>query len=833
MDFYTHAFQRGRTIYLRGVENGKRFNRKIDYSPYLFINSKKKDSEYRTLSGKPVDKITFGDIYEAKEFLNQYKGINGMDIYGFDRFLYCFLNDEYPQEIVYDKDLINIVNIDIEVESDSGFPDVRQADKRVTAITMKLRDTIVVLGCGDFVTDDENVHYVKCKNEEQLLLKFLDAWRALDVDIITGWNVEFFDIPYLVNRITKVHGEAFAKKLSPWGFLYDQEVEVNNRKQQTYTLVGITSLDYLELYKKYTYAQQESYRLDYICSIEIDERKVDYSEFDNLFTLYKEDFQKFIEYNIKDVLLVDKLDEKLKFIDQALTIAYDAKTNIEDVFTSVRLWDVIIHNYLLSKKTVIPQFVRHDKSAQFAGAFVKDPLVGLHNWVVSFDINSLYPSLIVQYNISPECYSGKIGRNFTVDQLLAGGLDDDEIQDFIKEKNYAITANSCIWDKSKKGAFPELVEKMMTERKMYKNRMIEAKKKYEKNPSKELSNEIARNNNMQMARKIQLNSLYGTLGNQYSRWFQLEFAEAITLTGQFVIRWVAININQYLNNLLKTDNKDYIIAIDTDSNYIVLDAVVKKFFEGKDVDTITTAVDKICNDKLEPLIDKCFDDLAEHTNAYTNFLKMKRESIANKGIWTAKKRYMLNVYDNEGVRYKEPKLKMMGIEAVKSSTPSSCRAKIKEAIKLIMETDEKTLQSFIQRFREEFRQMPFEDIAFPRGCRGLSEYSDRFEVYKKGTPIQVRGALLYNMLLEKHGVSTKYPRVQEGEKIKYCYLKLPNPLKENIISVPSVLPKEFGLNAHVDYDLQFDKAFLDPLKIILNVINWQPEKISTLEEWFT
>jgi DNA polymerase elongation subunit (family B) len=833
MNFYTHAYQRGNVIYLRGIENGKRFKTKVEYAPYLFVNSKNKTSEFKTLTGKPVDKIDFGSIYEAKDFLKQYNDISGMDIYGFDRFVYCFLNDEYPGEIVYDKDLINIVNIDIEVESDSGFPDVRQADKRITAITMKMREKIMVFGCGEFTTDNEHVHYFKAKNEAQLLLDFINVWRKLDIDIVTGWNAEFFDIPYIVNRITKVHGGEFAKKLSPWGMLLEQDVEVNNRKQQSYTLVGISNLDYLELYRKYTYAQQESYRLDYICSIEIDERKVDYSEFDNLFTLYKEDFQKFIEYNIKDVLLVDKLDEKLKFIDQALTIAYDAKTNIEDVFTSVRLWDVIIHNYLLSKKTVIPQFVRQDKSAQFAGAFVKDPLVGLHNWVVSFDINSLYPSLIVQYNISPECYSGKIGRNFNIDQLLAGGFDDDEIQDFIKEKNYAITANSCIWDKSKKGAFPELVEKMMTERKMYKNRMIEAKKKYEKNPSKELSNEIARNNNMQMARKIQLNSLYGTLGNQYSRWFQLEFAEAITLTGQFVIRWVAININQYLNKLLKTDNKDYIIAIDTDSNYLVLDAVVKKFFDGKDVDTITTAVDKICNDKLEPLIDKCFADLAQHTNAYTNFLKMKRESIANKGIWTAKKRYMLNVYDNEGVRYKEPKLKMMGIEAVKSSTPSACRAKIKEAIKIIMETDETTLQSFIQRFREEFRQMPFEDIAFPRGCRGLSEYSHKTEVYKKGTPIHVRGALLYNMLLERYEVTSKYQRVQEGEKIKFCYLKLPNHIQQNVISVPTVLPKQFDLNKCIDYDTQFDKAFLDPLRIILDVIGWQPEKIATLEDFFS
>ena len=833
MNFYTHAHQRGNYIYLRGIENGKRIKHKIEYSPYLFINSKNKNAEYRTLDNKPVDKIEFDSIDAAKDFLKQYKDVSNIDIYGLDKFLYCFINDSYPEEIVYDKDFINIINIDIEVESDSGFPEVRKADKSVTAITMKLRNRIVVLGCGEFITDDENITYVKCNNESNLLLKFIEVWRALDVDIVTGWNTEFFDIPYLINRITNVHGVDFAKKLSPWGMMYEQEVEVMGRKNQTYKLIGLSSLDYLELYKKFTYSQQENYRLDYICSVEIDERKVDYSEFDNLFDLYKKDYQKFIEYNIKDVLLVEKLDEKLNFIDQALTIAYDAKVNVEDVFTSVRLWDVIIHNYLLSKNTVIPQVNKQDKSAQFAGAYVKDPMIGLHHWVVSFDITSLYPSLIVQYNISPETYAGKIKENFTIDQLLGGVIDNEELQQRIRAINCALTANSCLWDKNKKGMFPEVVERMMAERKIYKNKMLDAKKQYEKNPTIKLRNEVARYNNLQLARKIQLNSLYGTLGNQYSRWFQIEFAEAITLTGQFVIRWIANNLNQYLNKILKTNNKDYIIAVDTDSNYLVLDELVKQHLCNKDIDTIITAIDKICNDKLEPFIDKCFDQLCAATNAYTNFMKMKRESIANKGIWTAKKRYILNVYDNEGVKYKEPKLKMMGIEAVKSSTPASCRAKIKEALKIIMETDENTLQSFIRSFRKEFKQLPFEDIAFPRGCRGLSEYADRYNVYSKGTPIHVRGALLYNMMLEKHEVVKKYPRIQEGEKIKYCYLKLPNPLKENIISVMTVLPKEFALNTYIDYDLQFDKAFLDPLKTILNVINWQPEKIATLEEFFS
>jgi DNA polymerase elongation subunit (family B) len=838
MNFYTNAFQLGNHIFVRGIENGRRFKNKVEYSPYLFISSKKKESEYKTLSGKPVDKMSFGNITDAKEFLKTYENISGMDIYGLESFLYTYLNDTYPEEIVYDKNKINIGSLDIEVESDSGFPDADKADKKVTAITISMKGKFYVLGYGDFTTEDPNVIYLKCKSEEQLLGRFLDIWQKLDLDVVTGWNVEFFDIPYLVNRMDKILGRDQTKRMSPWNMIHDYKVKGQFAKDsQGYTLRGICVLDYLQLYKKYSYTNQESYRLDHICSIEIGEGKNDYSNYDNLFDLYKRDHQKFIEYNIKDVELIDKLDAKLNFIDQALTISYDAKITLNDVFSPVKTWDVIIHNYLLANKVVIPQSKFSKKSEQFAGAYVKEPKPGLYNWVTSFDITSLYPSLIVQYNISPETYSGKLKYNFNVDQLLKGAFGDDEIQEMIQQDNYAITANSCLWDRGVKGAFPALVEKMMIERKLYKNKMLDAQKEYQKNPSIKLFNEIARCNNMQMARKILLNSLYGALGNQYFRYYSIEFAEAITLTGQFVIRWIETNLNDYLNKTLKTVNQDYVIAVDTDSNYLNLGPLVSKLIsdsnQQQNIEKLVDIVDKICSTKLEPYIDSCFDDLSKHTNAYTNFMKMKRESIANKGIWTAKKRYILNVYDNEGVRYTEPKLKMMGIEAVKSSTPASCREKIKEALKLIMKTDEATLQKFIQDFRVDFRELEFEQIAFPRGCRGLNEYSNKTDIYKKGTPIHVRGALLYNHLLSSHNLTSRYPLIQEGEKVKFCYMKTPNPIRENIIAVPSVLPKEFALNKYIDYDMQFEKAFLDPLSNILNVIGWSPEKLSTLEGFFS
>jgi DNA polymerase elongation subunit (family B) len=557
------------------------------------------------------------------------------------------------------------------------------------------------------------------------------------------------------------------------------------------------------------------------------ERKLDYSEFDGLYDLYKRDFQKFMEYNIHDALLVDRLDQKLNLVGLAMTVAYDAKINFSDVFSPIRLWDTIIHNQLMNDKIVVSKAKNNTKVDTFAGAYVKDPLVGMHNYVVSFDVESLYPSLIVQYNISPETYRGKMSRYFTVDEYLNNCLFSTDIPKLLKEQNLALTANSCMWDRDFKGIFPKLVETMMADRKRYKKIMLEAKREYEKNPSNELKNKISKYDNLQMARKIALNSLYGACGNKYFRWYDIEFAEAITLTGQLAIRWTERNINDFLNKALK-HRKDRVIAIDTDSVYLNLEDLVDKNSPNP-IDYL----DNVCTEVLDKKIKDSFKSLVEYTNASTPFLNMKREAIADKGIWTAKKRYILNVHDNEGIRYAEPKLKIMGIEAVKSSTPSSCRTKIKEVIKIIMKGTEQDVIDFIEQFREEFNTLSFDEVAFPRGCNGLSTYRDKASIYKKGTPIHVRGALVYNKLLTDRGLENRYEIVKEGEKIKFCYLKTPNPLRENVVSVVNTLPRQLELDKYIDYNLQFTKSFLDPLKIILDAIGYQTEKKYTLYSFFS
>jgi len=840
MKFYTNISQRGDNILVRGYENGQRFNRKIPYKPYLFIQSDKQ-TDYKSLDGISVDKLEFDSLSGARNFIKRYSDVSGFSYYGLTNFMYVFINDYFPGEIQYDSSLVKIVNIDIEVAADDGFPSIEEATKPVTAVTMSCKGKYLVLGVGEFETDRKDVVYIKCYDEDHLLRKFLEVWtsKQWSPDIVTGWNVEFFDIPYMVNRIRRVLGQTSANKISPWNIIGNKVIEFSGNRTEVPDPVGLTVLDYLPLYRKFSFTNQESYRLDNIANIELGEKKLDYSEFDSLLELYKKDYQKFIEYNIKDVELVDRLDDKLKFIEQVLALAYNGKVNYIDTFRSVRMWDVIIHNYLMKDNIVVPQAKVKDKERQIEGAFVKEPQVGMHKWVVSFDLNSLYPHLIMQYNISPETYVNTID-NVGVENILSGKLNDPVLRKELIDSNLTICPTGCTFDKDYRGFLPKLMSQLYDDRTVYKKRMIEAKKEYEKNPSKELEAKIAQNHNMQLAKKIQLNSAYGALGNNYFRWFDPRYAESITMSGQLSIRWMENKINEYLNKIFKTEQVDYVLACDTDSMYITLDKLVNQVYEKKTspvTDTSTRKVvnflDRVCREKLEPFIDSCYKELAEYVCAYEQKMFMKRENIADKAIWTAKKRYIMNVHDSEGVRYDEPKLKIMGIEAVRSSTPAAVRQYIREALKLIMSTNETNVQMFIKQCRENFKQLPFEDIAFPRGCRGLDKYTDNVNLYKKGTPIHVKGALVYNELLKRNKLTLRYEPVRENDKIKFCYLRVPNPTQTHVISVPGVLPRQLNLEQYIDYDMQFDKAFIEPIKHILDAIDWKVEKIATLEDFWS
>ena len=829
MKFYSNVFLTGDKILYVGYEDGQRVQYEQNFSPVLFAQCNKK-TEYKTLEGSYAQKLEFDSVKDARQFIDEYKQVENFKIYGNDRFLYQYISTEFPEErIEYDATQLKIYTIDIETSSENGFPNVGETAEEILCLTIKdfTSKKLIVWGTREYQHSRSDVEYRVFWKEEEMLKDFLAWWAENTPDILTGWNVKLFDVPYICRRIERILSSKYMKSLSPWNKVYEKEVEIKGRNQFVYDVIGVSVLDYLDLYQKFTYTNQESYRLDHIANVELGEKKLDHSEFETFKDFYTQDWQKFVTYNIHDVELVDRLEDKMKLIDLAVNLAYDAKVNFEDVYYQVRMWDSIIYNYLTPKGIVVPPNERNDKDAKYAGAYVKEPVPGLYEWVVSFDLNSLYPHLIMQYNISPETLLPTKHPSATVDRILQ--------QQITIDGEYCVCANGAQYRKDVRGFLPELMEKIYNERKIYKKKMLQAKQENEKNPSPQLVKDISKFNNIQMARKIQLNSAYGAIGNQYFRYYKLANAEAITLSGQVSIRWIENRMNEYLNTLLKTEEVDYVIASDTDSIYLNLGPLVTKFFSNRvgDKAAVVSILNKVCEEKLEPFIQGSYEELAAFVSAYDQKMIMKRENIADKGIWTAKKRYILNVWDSEGVRYAEPKLKMMGIEAVKSSTPAPCRTKIKEALNIIMTQTEEDVIRFIDKFKEEFFSMPPEDIAFPRSVNGLTKWSDPVTLYKKSCPIHVRGALLYNFQLKKRKLTHKYPLIQEGEKIKFCYLQKPNTVGENVISFISNFPTEINIHKNVDYKLQFEKSFLYPLKIILDAIGWKTEKEVNLEFLFT
>ncbi len=841
LQFYTNVSRYGNQILLRGYDHGRRIEKKIKYEPILFTSTNLKTS-YVALDGTPVGVANAGKRFDsmrsANEYVNANKGVSGKTIYGNTKYIPAFINDYYPGSVGFDRNKINVTTIDIEVQSDDGFPEPEKADHKVTAICMKsnIGETYYVWGLGDYDVEksymkNNMVVYRKFDREDDLLINFITHWSSQQYcpDVITGWNSRFFDIPYLVNRINRMLGESYVKRLSPWGLVDRQEVTKMGRTQTAYELKGISQLDYLDLFKKfgYSYGPQESYKLDHIAHVVLGENKISYEEYSNLHTLYKHNHQKFIDYNIKDVELVDRIEDKLGLITLCMTMAYKGGVNYNDTFGTTLIWDTIIYRKLFANNIVVP-FIEDKTKSAYPGGFVKDPHVGIHDNVVSFDLNSLYPSIIMQYNMSPETIASGEITQFDIEDVLTKSSRPDN-------RGKALAANGQYFRTDRPGIVPYIIDEMYKERVEIKQEMINAQKELQKVDKEDkqemyrIERDIAIAENRQMSIKILLNSLYGAMGNRYFRFFDQRIAEAITLTGQLTIRWAEYALNQYLNKAMQnTAWKDYIVAIDTDSLYVTLDDVVKKFKPKNPIDFM----DKLSQEALEPALENAYADLYSMLGGVNNRMVMKREAIADRALWTAKKRYIMNVHDNEGVRYAEPKMKIMGIEAIKSSTPAPCRKALKEMFNVIMKEDEQSVQSAIEQFKNYFKTLDPDEIAFPRGVTQVKKWQDRNTLYKKGTPIHVRGSILYNKLVEDMSLKKKYEPINNGEKIKFLYLRQPNSIHENVISFPDYLPEEFGLRKYIDYELQFQKTFLDPIDPILDAVGWTSKEVASLEDFF-
>jgi len=846
--FYTSVNRYGNAILYRGYQDGTRVKKKVKFAPTLYVRGKG-DSKFTALDGTNVDPIKLDSMRDAKEFCEKYDQVDNFKIYGNQNFIAQFLAQEFPTEIKFDRAKIRVHTIDIEVysgDTGGGFPEPKEAKHPITSIA--IHDSVVdvyyvwsILKYDPALTEhkDITIRYMHCKTEKDLLQELVKFWHNEFTvpDVITGWNTRVFDIPYIINRIIRILGDESAKKLSPWGMVEEKMVTMRKGQVQVYDIIGVAQLDYLDIFQKfgYTFGPQENYRLDNIANVVLGERKMDYSEYGSLANLYKQNPQLYVDYNIKDVILVDRMEDKIAMLTIAFTLAYKAGVNYSDTMGTTAIWDQLIHRWLAKDNIIVPP-TRSSHKSEFEGAFVKPPQVGIHDWVVSFDVNSMHPNLIVLLNMSPETImKGDYVSGMNVETMLNG---------YVNDSDYTMSATGQFFSKNKQGILPKIIEELYDERVALKSKTKVFKAEYEKcdKTNKQevyrLEREIATYDNAQTAIKILLNSLFGATGNRFFRYYAIEIAESITVSSQFVIRWADKKINEYLNKLLKTIDADYVLAGDTDSCYVSFDALVKKVFGKVDMDD-SVAVNKVVDflDKVSKKIETdvltpAFTELSKNMNAYKERIVMKREGISNRGIWTAKKRYILNVWDNEGVRYSEPKLKIMGIEAIKSSTPEPCRKAFKKLFNILINGTEEQTQKFIANFRNEFAALPAEEKAFPRGVSSVKEYVDSKTIYKKGTPINSRASILYNNMLKAHGLENKYEIIKDGEKIKYIHLNPRNPTRENVIGFFTVLPPEFGMHQYIDNDVQFNKAFLEPAKLILDAIDWKAEESASLEDFF-
>lgn len=824
MEFYTNVTARGNDILLRGIDSsGNRFNKRVPYEPTLYTQTFL-ESDITTHLGEPVEPITFQNMKEAGEWQRKM----GDQVYGGIQFQYSFISDAYPEFIEFDFDKIRIQYIDIETTSEYGFPDHSNPIEEITAITVSDGKRYFVFGNGDYKPHREDVTYKNFGSEEELLRAYIKFTSITQPDILTGWNMRYFDIPYLVCRGRKILGSKEVNKLSPWGIIREGTEEIRGKDEVVYNILGVSQIDYMRAYMTHIKTPRENYRLDTIAYHELDERKLDYSEYESLLELYKNDYQKFIEYNIKDVELVVRFEHNLGLIEMITTLAYDAKVNYEDTYLQARTWDVILYNALRKDNMVIPCKPEVTFRGRYAGAYVKEVQTGAHDWVVSFDLTSLYPSMMRQWNMSPDTITGMFKNESMVDELLGGST----IPDYLMEDNQCLAANGALFSNEKEGIVAKTLTRMFNDRVRYKNEAQKYEKLYEQTKKEEHKIKAKKFANLQLIKKIQLNSCYGAIGNRYFRFFDLRIAEAVTRTGQLVIRWAEKKVNEYLNAMNGTDGRDYIIASDTDSLYINMSEFVEKFI-GKefDKDTIVGELDEACNKHIQPLMDKIYKELQENLNCTQQLMHMDREAIADRAIWVAGKNYILNLWDMEGVRYEEPKLKIMGISAIKSTTPEFCRKRIKRCIEIILRGNENELIDYVEETEALFNKLPVEDIMSPRGVNNLHKYHDPELTYVKGTPMHVKASLLFNKHLKKLGLDKKFEPIRSGDKIKYCYLKQPNPIQDSVIAVKTMVPKEFNIEQFLDRKVQFEKTFKDGLQPIVEPIGWSMQRVASLMDF--
>lgn len=857
--FYTFYQKRGNAILYSYIKDGKQYSNKIKkFKPHTYVETKE-ESKFTSLSGVPVRRIDHDDIRASEVWRETYGSVSGMNIHAnrdvSNQFIIDMNKGKMPD---YRVNQIRGAVLDIEVFSEKGFPEPDVAEHPVTAITVydtvSQRYNVFCYADRDFEYDPLHqdiggldVDVFRCDGEEGLMSAFIGFFASRQFQFISGWNSETFDIPYIVNRTVNILGKDVANQLSPFGIINRREVRGNfGKMMEKVTIVGVQGLDYLALYRKHTFTPRDSYKLDHIGNVEVNTRKLTFEEASNLVELYQKNYQGYVDYNIMDVHIIVKLDAKLQLFALTFTLAYFTLSNYEDTLGTVKFWEKLIARYLYNDN-VIPPYHRaaNEKSEKFEGAYVRTPIIGKHKWIFSVDLNSLYPHLIQQYNIGPETHvphrdlpedlQALVRQNLSVDDLVDGTVD----LSVLKKYNMSMSASFEFFDNTNMSYLSAIMRDLYKQRKVHKKNMLGHEQElvdlkqgdYTEEQVRELEALISSLDNLQMAMKIAMNSGYGAIGNDNFLYYKLENAKSITLSGQLINKWTCKRVNTLLNRLFKTDDENYWVYSDTDSGYFTVEPYVNTLDPGLSLDEITDKVDALINKIVLPQITQYCEDMGQYLNVYEQRMFWDREIIAPSAIWQAKKRYSAMVMDSEGVRYPAPKMKVMGLEAVKSSTPAWSRENLKKGYEVCMTRDEDAIHEFVTTVRAQFETLGIDEISIPSGVNNIAKYEDDVDLYRKGTPRHVKGAIIHNAMIDSMGI-TNVAHISDGDKIRTVTLRKPNPINQEVVAFDGHLPAEFGLDKYVDREIAWEKGFKQPLQNYLDALQWSTEKVLTLDDLF-
>lgn len=824
---YINAYQSGRdTITHIYVDGDKVKTEKVHFKPFFGVKAtKNEETSWTDMYSNPIKIRVMDSMAEGNEWKKENRGV--LDVLGEVSYPIQFIASNYRKQIDTNRKPIKIMNFDIEVYSTGEFPRAEQAKFPICAITVQdMNENIYnTFSLKKINVSKDNVIYHYCKDEEELLMNFID-YMAGNCHIMTGWNIQNFDIPYIVNRCKQLLPPDYITRISPERKISERNKNtIKGTEYTSYEWLGVIIWDYIDLYQKYQLEPRESYSLDSVCKIELGESKVSFKDVhDDLNRLYDDDFEKFIDYNIRDVELIYLLDKKMGFIDLGLSIMHMAKCSPDQIFGTVGAWDSFLYNQLLKRKMLCPPKKDIHTRDDFGGGYVKKPTPGFHKWVMVYDITSSYPSQIIGRNLSPETIidDHKVPEELKSIRQQFKGIDSccdidllEDIKPLLKKYNVAYTSNGHFFDITTQGVIPGIVSELFEGRKLIKKQMKEEKAK---------GNDIRALDMRQMAIKILMNSLYGAMGNVHFRYFDRRIAEAITSDGQVCVK----GVGDYVEKSLKIP----VIYSDTDSIFCELnDYVIRRYKDNiPSKDKILDFCLKLSDQIVQPKVSEFFQKMAENMNMKSNAIKMEAECVADSCFFTAKKKYVMNKLWDEGTFLLDnPKLKIRGIEIVRTSTPQWCRDKLKKAVNLIFETESnEALLEYIKECKSEFKGLPIEQQAFPRGVN-FSGY----RLGDKAVPIHVRAALLYNQALREMGIEKVSPLINDGSKMKFCYIVEPNHFRSNVIGCHETkMPDDLRKRIQVDIDTQFKKAFLDPLKIMFDAIGWHTEEQNNIDDFF-